>query len=137
MSIILVNINSSDVIEKLRLRSFQGSQVSSLTFPLNTLHCHMILSKQKCFLLLTGVSIESTKCNSVLQTKLAFLATRNMTRINIGLALSYAKLLLSSWKAYMCNLNGMVHGDSYRIYFYIVMRGILCLTFTNLNGITL
>ena len=34
---------------------------------------------------------------------LGFLATRNMTRINVGLARSYVKLLLSSWKTYMCN----------------------------------
>ena len=33
-----------------------------------------------------------------------FLATRNMSRINVGLARSYVKLLLSSWKTYMCNL---------------------------------
>ena len=32
------------------------------------------------------------------------LATRNMTRMNVGLARSYVKLLLSSWKTYMCNL---------------------------------
>ena len=28
----------------------------------------------------------------------------NTTRINVGLARSYVKLLLSSWKTYMCNL---------------------------------
>ena len=28
----------------------------------------------------------------------------NMTRIDVGLARSYVKLLLSSWKTYMCNL---------------------------------
>ena len=27
-----------------------------------------------------------------------------MTRMHVGLALSYVKLLLSSWKIYMCNL---------------------------------
>ena len=36
--------------------------------------------------------------------KAGFLATRNMTRIDVGLARSYVKLLLSSWKTYMCNL---------------------------------
>ena len=36
--------------------------------------------------------------------KTGFLATRSMTRINVDLALSYVKLLLSSWKIYMCNL---------------------------------
>ena len=74
------------------------------TFPRYTPHCHMILSKQKCCLLLPGVSTESQKRTSVLQTKRAFLATRSMTRINVELALSYVKLLLSSWKIYMCNL---------------------------------
>ena len=40
-------------------------------------------------------------CTSV---KAGFLVTRNMTRINVGLARSYVKLLRSSWKTYMCNL---------------------------------
>ena len=74
------------------------------TFLLYTPHCHMILSKQKCCLLSTGVSTESQKRTSVLQIRQGFLATRNMTRINVGLARSYVKLLLSSWKTYMCNL---------------------------------
>ena len=33
-----------------------------------------------------------------------FLETRNITRINVGLARSYVKLLLFLWKTYMCNL---------------------------------
>ena len=74
------------------------------TFLLYTPHCHMILSKQKCCLLSTGVSTESQKRTSVLQIRHGFLATRNMTHINVGLARSYVKLLLSSWKTYMCNL---------------------------------
>ena len=51
----------------------------------------MILSKKKRCLLLTGVSIESKKRTSVLQTERIVLATRStcMTRINVGLALSY------------------------------------------------
>ena len=71
----------------------------------------MIISKQKCCLLLAGVSTESLKHNYELQTKRAFLGTRSMTRINVGLALSYVKLLLSSWKTYMCNLKAWIcHG---------------------------
>ena len=49
------------------------------TFLLYTPHCHMILSKQKCCLLSTGVSKESQKRTSVLQLRQGFLATRNMT----------------------------------------------------------
>ena len=63
--------------------------------------------KKKCqysWLLSTGVSTESQKRTSVLQLRQGFLATRNTTRINVGLARSYVKLLLSSWKTYMCNL---------------------------------
>ena len=44
----------------------------------------MILSKQKCCLLSTGVSTESQKRTFVLQLRQGFLATRNMTRINVG-----------------------------------------------------
>ena len=51
-----------------------------------------------------GVSTESQKRTSVLKTRQYFFATRSMTRLNVGLALIYVKLLLSSWKTYMCNL---------------------------------
>ena len=73
-------------------------------FLLYTHPCHMILSKQKCCLLLNGVSTESQKLTSVRQIRRDFSPTRNMTRMHVGLALSYMKLLLSSWKIYMCNL---------------------------------
>ena len=75
-----------------------------LTFLLYTPHCHMIWSKQKCCLWSTGVSTESQNLTSVLHLRQDFLATRNMTRIDVGLARSYVKPLLSSWKTYMCNL---------------------------------
>ena len=61
----------------------------------------MILSKKKCCLLLNGVSAESQKRTSVLQIRLDFSRTRNMTRINVGFALSLVKFLLSSWKIYV------------------------------------
>ena len=62
--------------------------------------CRMILSKKKCCLLLNGVSTESQKRTSVLQIRRDFSPTRHMTRINVRLALSLVKLLLSSWKIY-------------------------------------
>ena len=74
------------------------------TFLLYTPHCHMILSNQKCCLWSTGVSTESQNLTTVLHLRQDFLATRNMTRIDVGIARSYVKLLLSSWKTYMCNL---------------------------------
>ena len=74
------------------------------TFLLYTPHCHLILSKQKCCLWSTGVSTESQNLTSVLHVRQDVLATRNMTRIDVGLARSFEKLLLSSWKTYLCNL---------------------------------
>ena len=74
------------------------------TFLRYTPHCHMILSKQTCCLWSTGVSRESQNLTSVLHWRQDFSATRNMTRIDVGLAWIYVKLLLSSWKTYMCNL---------------------------------
>ena len=71
-------------------------------FLLYTPHCHMILSKQKCCLWSTGVSTESQNLTSVLHLRQDSLASRNMTRIDVGLARSYLKLLLSSWKTYTC-----------------------------------
>ena len=56
-------------------------------------HFYMILSKEKCCLLWTGVSTES-KTYLCTSDKAGVLATRHMTHINIGLA----KRLLSSWK---------------------------------------
>ena len=97
----------------------------------------MILSKQKRFLLLSSFSTESKTCTSVLQTKHAFLATRSMNRINVGLKLSYLNLsLLFSWKTYMCilkawNINKylvLIHMGTNRspllADFYFAMRGI-------------
>ena len=46
------------------------------TFPLYTPHYHMILSKQKCCLLLTCFSTESQKRTSILQTKRDFLSNK-------------------------------------------------------------
>ena len=48
----------------------------------------MILSKQKCCLWSTGVSTESRDFTSVLHLWQDSLATRNMTRIDVGLARS-------------------------------------------------
>ena len=96
--------NSSKVIEKLRLRNFQGSQVSSLDFSSLYTSLPHDLIKEKVLSLKNGVSTESQKRTSVLQIRPDFSPTRHMTRINVGLALSLVKLLLSSWKIYMCNL---------------------------------
>ena len=46
------------------------------TFLLYTPHCHMILSKQKCCLLSTGVSTESQKRTSVLQIRQGFISNK-------------------------------------------------------------
>ena len=96
--------NSSEVIEKLRLRNFQGSQVSSFDF--STLYTSLPhdLIKAKVLSLVTWCFNRESKTYLCTSDKAGFLATRSMTRINVGLALSYVKLLLSSWKIYMCNL---------------------------------
>ena len=96
--------SSSEVIEKLRLRNFRGSRVSS--FDVSTLYTSLPhdLIKAKVLSLVNWFFNKSKKRTSVLQLRQGFLATRNMTRINVGLARSYVKLLLSSWKTYMCNL---------------------------------
>ena len=92
--------NSSEVIEKTRLRNFQGSQISSFDFLLYTPLYHIVLSKQKWCLLLNDVSTEIQKLTSVRQIRRDFSPTRNITLIHVGLALRYVKLLLSSWKIY-------------------------------------
>ena len=58
-------------------------------------YAYMILSKQS-----FNRESESCLCTSL---KAGFFS-KNMTRIAVGLAQSYVKLLLSSWKTYMCNL---------------------------------
>ena len=68
----------------------------------------MILSKQKCCLWSTGVSTESQNLTSVLHSRQEFLATRNMTRIEVGPARRYVKFLFSSWKTYV-QFDGIVH----------------------------
>ena len=69
----------------------------------------MILSKQKCCLLLNCVSTENQNKN-VLQIRRGFSLTRNMSRINVGLAVSYVNVLLFSWKIYM-QFEGMVYHE--------------------------
>ena len=96
--------NSSEVIENLRLRNFRGSQVSSFDFSTIYTSLPHDLIKAKLSSLVNWCFNRESKRTSVLQFRQVFLATRNMTRINVGLARSYVKLLLSSWKTYMCNL---------------------------------
>ena len=90
--------NSSEVIEKLRLRNFQGSKVSSFDF--STLYTSLPhdLIKAKVLSLVNWFFNRESKSNFCISLKAGFLATRNMTRIDVGLARSYVKLLLSSWK---------------------------------------
>ena len=96
--------NSSEVIEKLRLRNSQGSQVSSLDFStLNTSLPHDLI-KVKVLCLVNWCFNRESKSYLCTSLKAGVLATRNMTRIDVGLARSYVKLFLSSWKTYMCNL---------------------------------
>ena len=52
-------------------------------FLLYTHSCHMISSKQKCCLLLNGVSTESQKLTSLRQLRRDFSPTRNMTRMYV------------------------------------------------------
>ena len=86
--------NSSEVIENLRLRNFQGSQVSSFEFSALYTSLPHDLIKEKC----CTFSTENQKRTSVLQIRWDISPTRNMTRINVGFALSLVKLLLPSWK---------------------------------------
>ena len=90
-------------------KSFVSEIFRVLKYPLSlfllyTHPCHMIPSKRKYCLLLNDVSTESHKHTSVRQIRRDFSPTRNMTRMHVGLALGYMKLLLSSWKIYLCNL---------------------------------
>ena len=96
--------NSSEVIEKLRLRNFRGSQVSSFDF--STLYTSLPhdLIKAKVLSLVNWCFNRESKSYLCTSLNAGFLATKNMTRIDVGLARSYVKLLLSSWKTYMCNL---------------------------------
>ena len=96
--------NSSEVIEKLRLSNFQGSQVSSFDF--STLYTSLPhdLIKAKVLYLVNWCFNREWKTYLCTSDKAGFLATRSMTSINVVLVLSYVKLLHSSWKTYMCNL---------------------------------
>ena len=91
--------NSSEVIEKLHLRNFQGSQVSYLD--ISTLHTTLPhdLVKAKVLYLVKWCFNRESKTYLCTSDK-----ARNMTRMHVRLALSFVKLLLSSLKIYMCNL---------------------------------
>ena len=95
--------NSSEVIEKLRLRNFQGSQVHVSSFDFSTLYTLLPhdLIKAKVLSLVKWCFNGESKSYLCTSLKVGFLATRNMTRRDVGLARSYVKLLLSSWKTYI------------------------------------
>ena len=89
--------NSSEVIEKLRLRHFQGSQLYSFDF--SSLYTSLLHDPVKAKVLsLVNWCFNRVKSYLCTSLKAGFLATRNMTRTDVGLARSYVKLLLSSWK---------------------------------------
>ena len=95
--------NSSEVIEKLRLRNFQDSQLSSFHF--STLYTSLPhdLIKEKVLSLVKVCFNRESKTNLCTSDKAEFFLHQDMTRINVGLALRLVKFLLSSWKIYMCN----------------------------------
>ena len=72
--------NSSEVIEKLRLRNFQGSQVSYFDF--STLYTPLPhdLIKAKVLSLVNWCFNRESNLTSVLYSRQDFLATRNMTQ---------------------------------------------------------
>ena len=72
--------NSSEVIEKLRLRK---SEFSNIFFRFFYFIHILAASKEKCCLLLNGVSTESQKHTSVRHLRRDFSPTRNMTRMHV------------------------------------------------------
>ena len=99
--------NSFEVIEKLRLRNFQSSQVSSFDF--STLYTPLPhdLFKAKVLSLVNCCFNRESKTYLCTSDTAGFSAIRSMTPTNVGLALSYVKLLLFSWKTDMCNLKAL------------------------------
>ena len=96
-------LGSSKSHRKVAAAKLSGfSNISFSIFLFYTHPCHMILSKQKCCLLLNIVSTESQKRITVRWIRRHFSPTRNMTRIHVRLALTYVKILLSSWNIYIC-----------------------------------
>ena len=69
----------------------------------------MISSKQKCCLLLNGVSTGSQKLTSVRQLRRDFSPTRNMTRMHVALALSCVKLFTFLMENIYVQFDGMVY----------------------------
>ena len=128
MSIILVK-KSSEVFEKFRLRNFQGSHVIMYllsTFLLNTHHYHMILSKQKCCLLLNGVSIESK----------TYLCTSDKAVFSNKKYESYTYWAFTEFYDVLTFLGDFYGHKLCSTYFYITKRAILCQTSKSANGLT-
>ena len=87
--------------------TFRGSQVSSFDFSTLYTSLQHDLIKAKVLSLVNWCFNRESKtylCTSAKACQ-GFLATRNMTRINVGLVRSYVKLLLSSWNTF----DGMVY----------------------------
>ena len=72
-----------------------------------TYHCHMILLNQKVLYLVKWCFLLDSQTYPCTSNKAGYLPKRNMTRINVGLALNYVKLLLSSWEICAIWLHGI------------------------------
>ena len=96
--------NSSEVIEKLRLRNFRGSQVSSFDF--STLYTSLPhdLIKANVLSLVNWCFNRESKTYLCTSFKAGFFSNKKYDSYKFGLARSCVKLLRSSWKTYMCNL---------------------------------
>ena len=76
------------------------SQVSSFDFSTLYISLPHDLIKAKVLSLVNLCFNRESKTYLCTSVKAGFFSKRNMTRINVGLARSYVKLLLSSWKTY-------------------------------------
>ena len=96
--------NSSEVIEKLRLRNFQGSQVSSFDF--STLYTSLPhdLIKAKVLSLVNWCFNRESKTYLCTSDKVGFFSNKKFDSYKCWTCARYMKLLVSSWKTYMCNL---------------------------------
>ena len=104
---------SSEVIEKLRMHYLQGSHRSSFSI-FTFIDIIATLSYQSKSLSLVKWCFSRESKTFVLQIRRFFLPTRNMTRINVGLALSYVKRKNTTYVPHG-KLDGVVYQQKVRI----------------------
>ena len=146
MWIVFVHQNSSEVIEKLRLRNFQGSQISSFDF--STLNLPHDIIKAKVLYLVKRCFNRESKTYLCASDKAGFFSNKKYDSYTCLTCTELCEAFTFLMENIYVQFHGMVYQQIVGIpmgincapliadFFYIVTRGVVCQTSRNPNDLT-